>query len=568
MNMRKLILFALLALQPLAVLAQSATPISGLPAATTPLTGAEIVPIVQGGATKKATAANIQQSGSQTANAVLAAPNGSTGSPAFRALVNADLPTAISINSIALASAGVSLSSTTGTSQSVFNNYPGLNWELATGTVASPISVPDPSLKISRTEGLTASQCNNTFNDNECNAGIYVAVQNTAANAGTTTMQLNAIYGSALTYGTTVNAEAVGLQGIGRAVGVATAGVAGAYFEGRYDSQATRSYYYTVGVEARSNNLTGLDAPLQSAGGNDYTAYLASCGAGPLGGTLTGSITSNVLSVTVAPTYNIYPGEIIAGSGITAGTYVISNGTGTGGTGTYNVTTTPNVSSESITARQPYCNAFFTANANAAPAYYGYLATTTSAITSAFMDASTAANSLQITGSHSYYINAPYFTVTGAGGASTGYYASTGANPVYWNMDNQAGGNQDVLQFEDASVGKWQIGKLANNNFYLYDVAGAKTFLVAGTNNGSLTLGPAQNVVISNTGNVSSPTIQLTATTFAALPTCNSASAGTLAYITDASAAITAWHQQVTAGSGANKALLACNGTGWFAFDY
>lgn len=56
--------------------------------------------------------------------------------------------------------------------------------------------------------------------------------------------------------------------------------------------------------------------------------------------------------------------------------------------------------------------------------------------------------------------------------------------------------------------------------------------------------------------------------TFSALPACVAGAAGIIAFITDASAAITAWHQQVTAGGGANKAFIACNGSGWFAFDY
>ena len=76
----------------------SAQAISQLPSATTPLTGTELVPIVQGGTTKKATIAQIQKSGTQTANTVLAAPNGSSGAPTFRALVGADLAAAFSQN--------------------------------------------------------------------------------------------------------------------------------------------------------------------------------------------------------------------------------------------------------------------------------------------------------------------------------------------------------------------------------------------------------------------------------------------------------------------------------------
>ena len=76
----------------------SAQAISQLPSATTPLTGTELVPIVQGGTTKKATIAQIQKSGTQTANTVLAAPNGSSGAPTFRALVGADLAATFSQN--------------------------------------------------------------------------------------------------------------------------------------------------------------------------------------------------------------------------------------------------------------------------------------------------------------------------------------------------------------------------------------------------------------------------------------------------------------------------------------
>ncbi len=75
--------------------AQTATPISALPAAST-LTGSEIVPVVQGGVTKRTTASAIQQGPSQSANTVFAAPNGSAGAAAFRALVTADIPTGTS----------------------------------------------------------------------------------------------------------------------------------------------------------------------------------------------------------------------------------------------------------------------------------------------------------------------------------------------------------------------------------------------------------------------------------------------------------------------------------------
>lgn len=55
---------------------------------------------------------------------------------------------------------------------------------------------------------------------------------------------------------------------------------------------------------------------------------------------------------------------------------------------------------------------------------------------------------------------------------------------------------------------------------------------------------------------------------YSSLPTCNSGANGTAAYISDAASPITAWHQQVTAGGGSNKALLFCNGSTWNAISY
>lgn len=63
----------------------------------------------------------------------------------------------------------------------------------------------------------------------------------------------------------------------------------------------------------------------------------------------TGSITSNVLTVTVAGSQPIAVGQTISGAGVTAGAYIISVLTGSGGIGTYSITSA-NVGSESLTA--------------------------------------------------------------------------------------------------------------------------------------------------------------------------------------------------------------------------
>lgn len=55
----------------------------------------------------------------------------------------------------------------------------------------------------------------------------------------------------------------------------------------------------------------------------------------------TASFATNVMTVTVAPAAALQVGDAITGAGIPANTYIKTLGTGTGGTGTYNLTTSP-----------------------------------------------------------------------------------------------------------------------------------------------------------------------------------------------------------------------------------
>ncbi len=64
----------------------------------------------------------------------------------------------------------------------------------------------------------------------------------------------------------------------------------------------------------------------------------------------TGSITATVLTVTVLTSGTIQDGQTISGAGVTVGTVITSLGTGSGGTGTYNVNNTQTVISGSLTA--------------------------------------------------------------------------------------------------------------------------------------------------------------------------------------------------------------------------
>ncbi len=71
----------------------------------------------------------------------------------------------------------------------------------------------------------------------------------------------------------------------------------------------------------------------------------------------TGSITSNVLTVTATiggfTDNQLQVGTVISGIGVTLGTTILSLGTGTGTTGTYNLSTTPNVTSTTLYGNIP-----------------------------------------------------------------------------------------------------------------------------------------------------------------------------------------------------------------------
>lgn len=65
---------------------------------------------------------------------------------------------------------------------------------------------------------------------------------------------------------------------------------------------------------------------------------------------VTGSISSTTLTVTAVAAGALKPGQIISGTGVTAGTYILAQLTGTtGGTGTYTVSASQTVSSTTIT---------------------------------------------------------------------------------------------------------------------------------------------------------------------------------------------------------------------------
>jgi hypothetical protein len=86
-----------------------------------------------------------------------------------------------------------------------------------------------------------------------------------------------------------------------------------------------------------------------------YGTLTANAAGNSVGGAITSaSITSSVLTVATITGTPLAVGQIIGGTGVPVGTYIASLGTGTGGTGTYNLanadgTTIPNVSAEAMT---------------------------------------------------------------------------------------------------------------------------------------------------------------------------------------------------------------------------
>lgn len=71
------------------------------------------------------------------------------------------------------------------------------------------------------------------------------------------------------------------------------------------------------------------------------------------GASFTGAISGTTLTVSAVASGTIQVGQTIAGSGITVGTTITALGTGTGGTGTYTVSTSQTATSTAITATGP-----------------------------------------------------------------------------------------------------------------------------------------------------------------------------------------------------------------------
>lgn len=132
-----------------------------------------------------------------------------------------------------------------GAQQSMFNSWATQYLDIAQGTSTAPVTAAGPLMKVSRTEAMAKSTCNNNSVDNECNAAAAFYSVGTSANA----MQTNAVLMSAQGSGTSDN---VGLATTGRTVNTGVGIGTGAYIEGRRDTATGKQ----LGSEVRSNNYT------------------------------------------------------------------------------------------------------------------------------------------------------------------------------------------------------------------------------------------------------------------------------------------------------------------------
>lgn len=158
-----------------------------------------------------------------------------------------------------------------GTSQFMFNSYPGKRYEINYGTTGSPVTTAGPTFKLSRTENVSAAQCGANPVDNECNATVAFYNYGTSSDG----MQVTAGYIAAIGNG---SSDAVGVNLIGRAASGTGIGT-GTYIEGRRDVNTAKA----LGAEARVSNITSTDGTYNTNGISDTQGFWVTCNSFPSG---------------------------------------------------------------------------------------------------------------------------------------------------------------------------------------------------------------------------------------------------------------------------------------------
>ena len=155
------------------------------------------------------------------------------------------------------------------------------------------------------------------------------------------------------------------------------------------------------------------------------------------------------------------------------------------------------------------------------------------------------------------YVYEAALSLEGASGSSNRAINLKTGDQFLWNIGAtatpQSGGNVGadfaIARFNDAG-----------------SYTGIPFFVQRSTGNVGINQAVA-NYALDVNGTTSSTILRLSPVTFSALSACDSAHAGTIAYVIDASTPITTWHQSVAAGGGSSRAFVTCNGSAWLAFS-
>jgi hypothetical protein len=239
---------------------------------------------------------------------------------------------------------------------------PGLfAWVDASGKYASNFGSGAPTGFVHRTFGQAMITTYLGQTSNVIPSGFEVAVHNVgdfwAANSGTNAvtigMKAYANYATgAVTFGATGSPPAA--ASVTAAVAASTASVTGSIAGNVLTVTAVGSGVLVTGETLSGTNVTT---------GTMITGQLTGTTGGI--GTYTVSVQQTTASTTISGTYGtmtvsavgsgaLAVGDVLSGSGVTAGTYITALGTGTGGTGTYIVSPNTVVTSTTVTAAGGY----------------------------------------------------------------------------------------------------------------------------------------------------------------------------------------------------------------------
>lgn len=133
-------------------------------------------------------------------------------------------------------------------------------WWLAAGTQAQPITVAQPTVKLSSTFGTSLATAGSLANSEKAGT-TFAAYAQDASGCG---VQITGVLGSAKQL-TATGSDAVGVYGLGTISGAGTGIGTGGYFEGRRLVDTGKA----LGFEVRVSNLTATGGTYSSAGLSD-----------------------------------------------------------------------------------------------------------------------------------------------------------------------------------------------------------------------------------------------------------------------------------------------------------